>query len=245
MVEDNLPAKEEEQKRPLRWYWPVLFPLNGMGLGLIGMFVALRLFLWLLIFASSCVPFAGLGLMFVFSILSFLVQVCACWYACLCVQMAAEGQTRLPDTLQHDEGGFWDMLKQMLWVLGAILFCFLPAILYFQHYKKTDELFWNIIAAGCFFMPMTLLSAILHDSVGGLNPFLIVISIFRVLPKYLLLVLAVSIPFGLSAGIAVCSRQLGIGFALPGQVMSLYFAFVGMAILGRFYYVNEERLNWF
>jgi hypothetical protein len=247
MAEEELPDKEEkeEQPKPLRWYWPVLFPLNGTGLGMIGMFVGCRVLLWIGIFASMYIPLAGFALMLIFAIVSFLLRAYAYWYACLCVQMAAEGEIKAPDVLQHDEGGFLDMIKQMLWVLGALAFCFFPAMLYFRYYKKTDELFWNILAAGWFFMPMTLLSAALHDTVGGLNPFLIVISIFRVLPRYLLLVLIVSIPFGLSAVVTFYSKRVGILFALPAQAISLYLAFVGAAILGRFYYANESRLDWF
>jgi hypothetical protein len=246
MAEEYLEDKKEEEQKPPRWYWPVLFPLNGAGLGMIGMFVGCRFLLWIGIFACGYIPLAGFALMLIFVIVSFLVQVYAYWYACLYMQMAAEGQIKAPDILQHDdESGFMDTLKQMLWVLGAILFCLFPATLYFYHYKKTDELFWGILAAGWFFMPMTLLSAVLHDTVGGLNPFLIVISIVRVLLKYFLLVMVVSIPFGLSAVVAVYSKRFGIWFSLPAQAISLYLAFVGAAILGRFYYVNEARLDWF
>lgn len=245
MAEEYLEDKKEEEQKPLRWYWPVLFPLNGTGLGMIGMFVGCRVLLWVGIFASRYIPFAGFALAIIFVIVSFLLRAYAYWYACLCMQMAAEGQIKAPDVLQHDEDGFCDMLKQMFWVLGAILFCLFPAVLYFYHYKKTDELFWNILAVGWFFMPMTLLSAVLHDTVWGLNPFLIVVSIFRVLLKYLLLVIIISIPFGLSTVVAVYSKRFGIWFSLPAQAISLYLAFVGAAILGRFYYVNENRLDWF
>ena len=227
------------------WYWPLLFPLNGTGLGMIGMFVLSRFLLRLVIFGSVyMIPIFGIVLALIVSVISFIIRVYACWYTCFCVRMSAEGQIKAPDALQHDEGGLWEMIKQMFRVAVAIGFCVLPAILYSRHYKRTDELFWGVLAVGWFFLPMTLLSTIVYDSLAGLNPFLIVISIIRVLFKYVLLVLELSIPFGLFVIAAVYSKQLGIWFILPAQAILLYLAFVGAAMLGRFFYLNEERLNW-
>lgn len=209
------------------------------------MFVLSRFFLWLVIFGSVyMIPIFGIVLALIVSVISFIIRVYACWYTCFCVRMSAEGQIKAPDALQHDEGGLWEMIKQMFRVAVAIGFCVLPAILYSRHYKRTDELFWGVLAVGWFFLPMTLLSTIVYDSLAGLNPFLIVISIIRVLFKYVLLVLELSIPFGLFVIAAVYSKQLGIWFILPAQAILLYLAFVGAAMLGRFFYRNETRLNW-
>jgi DNA-directed RNA polymerase subunit RPC12/RpoP len=227
------------------WYWPFLFPLNGTGLGMIGMFIFCRFFFWLVIFVSVyMIPIVGLALAVIAAIISFIIRLYAYWYACLCVHMSAQGQTKAPDVLQHDEGGIWEMVKQILRVTAAISFCMLPAILYYRYYNRTDELFWGVLAAGWFFLPMTLLSTIMYDSLAGLNPFLIVISIIRVLFKYVLLVLELSIPFGLFGIASVYSKHFGVWFVLLSQAISLYAAFVGAAMLGRFFYRNEARLNW-
>jgi DNA-directed RNA polymerase subunit RPC12/RpoP len=228
-----------------RWYWPFLFPLNGTGLGMIGLFVLSRFFIWLAIFgAVYVIPIIGIVVALILSVISFIIKVYACWYTCLCVQMSAQGQIKAPDVLQHDEGGFWEMAKQLFRIIAAVGFCGLSAILYYYHYKKTDELFWGIIAAGWFFLPMMLLSSIMYDSLAGLNPFLVVISIIRVFFRYVLLVLKLSIPAGLFIITLFYSKHLGILFILPAQAILLYLAFVGAAMLGRFFLVNEERLNW-
>jgi hypothetical protein len=101
-----------------------------------------------------------------------------------------------------------------------------------------------IVAAGLFFLPMVLLSTILHDSLWGLNPILIVLSIIRTHVRYLLLVLCFCIPFGLYIALAIYSRHWGSWLTLPAEAIALYLAYVGSAMLGRFYYRNESCLDW-
>ncbi|MBN2513308.1 MAG: hypothetical protein JXB18_10250 [Sedimentisphaerales bacterium] len=220
------------------WYWPFLFPLNGTGLGMIGVFIFCKIVLGALAF----VPIATIG--FVIAILSAIVNGYIYWYLCLCVQVTAEGQTRAPDILQDDEGDYTEIIARMCRLLIAAAICFAPGLIYYIWTKKTDEALWNIAAAGLFFLPMVLLSTILHDSLWGLNPILIVLSMIRTHVHYLLLVFCFCIPFGLYIALAIYSRHWGVWLILPAQAMALYLAYVGSAMLGRFYYRNEYRLDW-
>jgi hypothetical protein len=237
--------REDQQNEPVLqnpvvppWYWPFLFPLNGTGLGMIGVFIFCKIVLGVLAF----VPIATIG--FVIAILSAIVNGYIYWYLCLCVQVTAEGQTKAPDILQDEEGDFRDLIVRMFRLLIAAFVCFAPGLIYFIWTKKADETLWNIVAAGLFFLPIVLLSTILHDSLWGLNPILIVLSIIRTHVRYLLLVLCFCIPFGLYIALAICSRHWGIWMTLPAEAIALYLAYVGSAMLGRFYYRNESRLDW-
>ncbi|MGH2271951.1 hypothetical protein ACQ9LF_09145 [Anaerohalosphaeraceae bacterium U12dextr] len=223
---------------PPPWYWPFLFPLNETGLGMIGVFILCKIVLGALAF----VPIATIG--FVIAILSAIVEGYIGWYLCLCVQVTAEGQTTAPDILQEDEGDYTEIIARMSRILFAAALCFTPGFIYLIWTRKTDETLWHILAVGLFFLPMVLLSTILHDSLCGLNPILIVLSIIRTHLYYLLLVLCFCIPFGLFVVLAIYANRWGIWMALPAEAMTLYLAFVGSAMLGRFYYRNESRLDW-
>ncbi|HML75061.1 MAG TPA: hypothetical protein PKB02_11260 [Anaerohalosphaeraceae bacterium] len=238
MMEDqqNEPVLQNPVVPP--WHWPFLFPLNGTGLGMIGLFILCKIILGALAFVP--VPLMQLVIL----ILHVIVTAYIYWYLCLCVQVTAEGQTRAPDILQDDEGDFKDLIVRMFRLLIAAFVCFAPGLIYFIWTKKADETLWNIVAAGLFFLPMVLLSTILHDSLWGLNPILIVLSIIRTHVRYLLLVLCFCIPFGLYIALAIYSRHWGIWLTLPAEAIALYLAYVGSAMLGRFYYRNESHLDW-
>jgi DNA-directed RNA polymerase subunit RPC12/RpoP len=230
------------------WYWPFLFPIRGSAMGMIGVFILSKIIVSFL----SILPLIGL----IAIGLSILVQAYIYWYLYLCVQTAAEGKIRSPDLLQEDEGDYLGMIWRMIRMILAVFFCMAPAIIYFlwnnagmfkdTHTEKAgiDGIFWSMFAAGLFFMPMTLLSIVMHDSIGGLNPFLIISAVIRTLLKYLVLVICFSIPLGMTFVVNMFSGRLGFWFALPAEVLSYYLAFVGAAILGRFFYRNEKQLNW-
>jgi hypothetical protein len=244
-VPELKPHALQETPAPSAWYWPFLFPLNSTGLGMIGLFVLSRFILWLgIVGAATLLGVIGLALAVILAVISFLIQIYACSYTCLCVQASAQGQIKAPDTLQYDMGGLWEIIKQVLRVIAAVGFCALPAILYCYHNKNLDHRFWAMAAAGWFFLPMMLLSSIMYDSLAGLNPFLVVFSAFRLFFRYLLLVLGLTIPAGLFIGLLMYSKTLGIFITLPAQALLLYLAFVGAAMLGRFFQVNENQLDW-
>jgi hypothetical protein len=239
------PRETEIPPAPAGWYWPFLFPINHTGLAMIGMIVVVRFLFKLVGFAALyLIPMFGLGLALIFMIISFLVGVYACWYTCLCVNLTAQGQVKAPDTLNHDTGGFLEMIKLLFRVAAAVALCAAPAIAYYYYFKKFDNLFWAVSAAGWFFLPMTWLSVIMYDSIAGLNPFMIILAVIRTFFRYSLLALMLSIPAMLFVFIFLCSKMLGLLVMVPAQAILLYLAFVGAAILGRFYYRSEARLNW-
>lgn len=188
--------------------------------------------------------------------LSVIVQAYICWYLYLCVQTTAVGTLQSPDILQENEGGVSEMVGRALRMLAAGFVCFAPAIIYLgwklsksgqeddTMRNQIDGIFWCILAGGLFIFPMALLSVIMNDSLSGLNPVLIIMSILRTPLQYPLMVLCFSAPLLLTALVGGLSEKFGFWFALPAEALSYYFAFVGAAILGRFFYRNEKRLDW-
>ncbi len=259
-------AEREEQTAPIKpkrnanmpdetapkphWYWPFLFPIKGAALGMIGVFILCEVVLGFV----AMLPIIFIGL--VAAILMVIVRAYIYWYLYLCVQTAASGELKSPDILQEDEGSVRDMINRMLRMGAASFVCFAPAVIYLSWKisklaqddhnwsNQIDSIFWTILAAGLFIFPMALLSVIMNDSLAGLNPVPIVWSIVKMPIKYIILVACFSIPLGLSLVTNTFSDQLGYWFALPAEAISYYLAFVGAAMLGRFFYLNEQRLNW-
>jgi len=109
-------------------------------------------------------------------------------------------------------------------------------------------LFWAI-----YFFPMGLLAVSIFDSFSGINPILIIGSIFStffryfgiVLVRYFGIVLVFHIPIVFIVASLMAYPRVAIG--LPGlayRFVCAYLLLVTGHFLGRFYYRNEERLYW-
>jgi hypothetical protein len=118
-----------------------------------------------------------------------------------------------------------------------------PAMIYWSRTQSTDGLFKVLYGAGAFLFPMALLAVVMHDALHGLNPVLLIRSILRVPFQYCALA-----PFccALCLLVPVAGHYL-VTFWILGYAL-LFLAFYQLLILahllGRFYWRNEERLNW-
>ena len=165
------------------------------------------------------------------------------WFFSYCVQQSSEGVPRAPQTIGVDEG-FGEMFFQMLRILVCMIIFLLPATLY-RYYVAQDTLYWIIFCAGMAFFPMALLSVTMHNSLCGLNPLLLVVSIIKTFPRYcivaasaavlILMMLATNLPKEQAPHIAVTLTLNGIYF---------YLALILANVLGRFYYISKDRLDW-
>jgi hypothetical protein len=111
--------------------------------------------------------------------------------------------------------------------------------------------FWLLLAYGAFFFPMGLLACIMFDSISGLNPILLIGSIFSTFFQYCGLVLLISgIVLGFRAIPTIQTddaQSNTVTMILLGNVfylIMLYITFVVANLLGRFYWRYEEKLNW-
>jgi hypothetical protein len=231
-------------------YWPFAFPLRGPGLGLIGIFtVGLAL-----IIAARLLRLYGFRRRRRYFLLTTLFGGYLCWYLDLCIQTTACGKIRSPEVLHQSEGDYMDLFLQIARMVLTIAVSLIPPLSYYIWLALTypirstslsgDMAFWSLLAGGLFFLPMMILSVILHDSATALNPILIIDSIRRTAAQYLVLVLCFFPLLAVAAIIPIFLYRFGIWFIAPGSAFSIYFLMVAAAILGRFFYRNEKKLNW-
>ncbi|MDP7163370.1 MAG: hypothetical protein QF577_09360 [Phycisphaerae bacterium] len=99
------------------------------------------------------------------------------------------------------------------------------------------------MAVGLSYFPMALVAVTLFDGVAGLNPFLVVSSIVKIIPAYLVACVLLAVVF--AAYILVLRAfLLPISF-LARNAISIYLLMVEMRILGLLYRAYEKRLGWF
>lgn len=167
------------------------------------------------------------------------------------ITSTAQGSQVLPDWPDVSE---WaeDIVLPFGQMLGTAVFSFLPVVgLWVAEALGIDVPVWLFIAAivvSSFYYPMGLLSVAMHDTVIGLNPLLIVISISRVIREYLVCWLVLAGVFAV--------RQLTIAFLpkiLPLPIVpyvisgfvGLYLLTVLTRILGLMYLAKKNELGWF
>ena len=116
------------------------------------------------------------------------------------------------------------------------------------------QVVWLLLALGLFLFPMSLLSVIMFDSIAGLNPVLVIVSVASTLLPYiglllLLAVLVISIRLVVPLAIPLISGGnpfLSIGvFILYGSgIADFYLMMVLAHLLGRFYWKYQDKLYW-
>ena len=96
------------------------------------------------------------------------------------------------------------------------------------------------------YMPMAIMSSVTHQSFGGLNPVLVVRSIFRSLPEYAFSVaVLMAIHFlGMRIADLLTEKQSFLVSIASGLVM-LYMYMVEARVIGLVYRHCEDRLLWF
>jgi hypothetical protein len=109
--------------------------------------------------------------------------------------------------------------------------------------------FHILLFLGVFFFPMTLLSVVMFDSYRGLNPLVIIRSIYRTIAPYcgiVLLLCVLWLPVVLIRKFIVTqvvTFRANLYLYLP-RAVSIYLMLVGAHLLGRFYFRYQEKLNW-
>jgi len=100
---------------------------------------------------------------------------------------------------------------------------------------------------GLIYLPMALLGVAMADSLAGLNPLLIIPSIFRVPAEYLVTCCVIAAVFIVQviSEIALEFVPIPILPSLVSWFITLYFLFVGSRLLGLLYFTSQDRLKWF
>ena len=161
-----------------------------------------------------------------------------------------EHEPSLPDISDIGE----DLGAPFVQLMLTVILCFGPTIaavvwLYFFEGGQLGAI--GALAAGlagCFYFPMAFLTVAMFDSVGGINPIVVIPAIFKVPLQYLVAFLL------MTAGVAVYIFGLrGLPSLIPipflptliGGFIFLYLLTVMSRILGLLYYLNRHKLGWF
>jgi hypothetical protein len=183
------------------------------------------------------------------------------YYIGYCIFDSSRGGLRAPDVTIYDAPEKGELVSQLFFILGATGVCFLPATAYFIITEQTGFIFWLLLAPGIILLPMVLLTAVMFDSLGALNPILIFTSIYRTFYPYCGLVLIFSLIAGLVgqiiSGLPIPRELIGFFFYIssvldyllgtvlfPQKIAAIYLAMVSAHLLGRFYMRYKEKLNW-
>ena len=240
LKEESQAETEPVDERKLPWIIDIfLYPISTPGLIMLGIFVGVPLLIDILM---RLVGTFAVVLIFPSVIINIVIRLYLYWYIAECVRDSAMGGIRAPETLSSNPG-LSDMFWQMVSIVGCLVFFLGPAFFYQYFTEKTDTIFWILLAYGIFFFPMGLLAVIILDSSAGLNPILLVGSIFRTFFPYFGLILIFCGPCALIDKMLSSSPpSLILSFIL--FAVFVYTTMVAAHLLGWFYWRYEEKLNW-
>ena len=256
----------ETPKREFPWFIDIfLYPISKAGLTTIGIIIGVPLVMNLLVFLLGIIMLAFPPmLVFVafFGIIAWLINILivlfAYWYLCECIRDSACGGIRAPETMATTPGIgeiFWQFMKLVacfifFWgPLAGYAFSTRAMRLFVLMDNKPMESAFSpsivilLLSYAVFFFPMGLLAVVIFDSVAGLNPILIIGSIFSTFFQYCGLILL----FFAIGALCIISMTILPKFWLLGifsNVTLLYMAMVYAHLLGKFAWHYKEKLNW-
>lgn len=254
ITEEAIDQQQESEEtepaghRRLPWFIDIfLYPVSWSGLTHLVIFTIIPTLIAILRTslgkAAMIVGLPG----FIINILIFLYIG---WYFTECVRDSAKGGTRAPEAFASMGAG--EMWSQIQHIVGCYLILISPAFFYSLYTGKFDAVYWGLLITGSFFFPMSLLACIMFDSISGLNPKLLIGSIFSTFFQYcvlVLLVIAVIFIFTQLVGMVETEtpKKLSASMLILGGALffvGLYIAIVIAHIIGRFYWRYEDKLNW-
>ena len=167
------------------------------------------------------------------------------------ISSTAAGETDPPDWPELTDA--WDdILHPLLLVIATLIICIFPTLIYLVKVTSSranpseDPITFALMCLGVLYLPMGLIAVALWETRTALNPILIITSIIRVMPFYVVAAFAGVSVFAISI---VISRYVNLPIPIIGPVVSgavsLYFLMVEMRICGLIYWCHEEKLAWF
>lgn len=238
---------EQSRHREFPWILDVfMYPASPAGLINLSIFVGVPLVVRIIqiLLGPFAIAFALPSL-----IINILIGLYMYWYFAECVRDSAGGGTRAPESFATAGAG--EMFLQSMQLLACYLLLLGPVFFYFLYTHKTDTTFWILLVLGVFFFPMALLAVVMFNSSAAFNPILWIASIFSTFFQYCGLVLLIS-------GILLLVRALKsiqtedlplgkMGTLFFGAVIFWFFFYMVLVaghLLGRFYWLYQEKLNW-
>jgi hypothetical protein len=168
------------------------------------------------------------------------------WFLAQCVRDSAIGGLRAPETMAETPD-IWQLIWQVLELFACLVLCAIPAGVYFGYTRRLDAVFWLLAAGGAFIYPMTLLAMVMFNSANGLNPLIIIPSIFSTFFQYcglVVLIAAIILFYILTVKVLPVNVFVRMVLSPLVRAVELYLAMVAAHLLGRFYFKYQEKLNW-
>lgn len=240
---------EQTGERKFPWLIDIfLYPVNLPGLLFFGIVILIPLILDILMFLLGIL--AGL-ISLPCSIIIILIGMYVYWYFVQCIRDSGLGGIRAPETI-GETPGFFELLPAVLRILVCLVVCAAPAAAYFAWSSRLDIFFWVFVGCGGFYYLMALLTVAMFDSIEGLNPLIVIPSIFSTFFQYCGLVLIVAaIVWALdkareTLAVIIPTMSAWASFPLVAllKCVELYLLMVAAHLLGRFYFRYQEKLDW-
>ena len=171
-------------------------------------------------------------------------------YAKSIITSTANGDSNPPDWPDFTN---WqqDVVSPFLQCLALVVLSFGPAIIlkWWHPFGESHAHAIQLLAMGwgAVFAPMGMLALAMFDTIGALNPVALIWSIARVPLSYLAAAGIFEFVFVLYSFAASFIHLLPVPI-LPGLLvdfLGLYFAVLGMRILGLLYWTKKDKLRWF
>lgn len=227
------PQPQHKGERQTMWLLDILlYPTSKGGLTTLAIMIGLTMLLP--VFGAICI----MGLVWLGVIVLYVG-----WSLGECVYDSAVGGVRAPGAPSVALGEMWSRVSYFIATYALYL---LPPVVYYQFTHHTDAIFLGLAVWTIVFFPMGLVAMAVMDSTTALNPFVLLGAILRTFVSYIgLLILLVGVTllmnFARAALTGLVPSVLGILVALAGIY---YTAMVQAHVLGRFYWRNQERLDW-
>jgi phage FluMu protein Com len=231
---------EPSPQRKLPWLIDIfLYPANFQGIIFLAIVVLVPLVLQL---ASLFLCMFAL----LFYLLNLAIAMYAYWFLAQCVRDSAAGGLRAPETIAETPG-IGELIWQFLELFACLVLCAIPAGAYFLYTRRFDAIFWLLAGGGTFIYPMTLLAMVMFNSASGLNPLVIIPSIFSTFFQYcglVVLIAGIIFLYFLMVKFLPSNPYTRILLSPLVDAVELYLAMVAAHLLGRFYFKYQEKLNW-
>lgn len=140
-----------------------------------------------------------------------------------------------------------DIARPFLFVLATMVCSFGPLWGYVLRGAPQLPVVLALAGWGLVYFPMALLAIVMSDSLSGLNPVAVFVSIARVPGPYIVVCVFLLIVFAaqtLLHGLLIATLPAWLAY-LVVQLLSLYGSMTSMRLLGVLYRTQSDRLNWF
>lgn len=203
----------------------------------------------LLILCLGTLLFTGLNFLGRFSIF---LTIAGWGYLLLMLQDVIHGTASEEKVLPSwpDFDGFGELLGKWFQFFATLAVCFAPGIFVaFQEIHTENPAFalagLALIFLGLLYFPMAILCVAMFDTLGALNPVLVIKSILVVKGHYAVTLVIMTAVLAIQYLTTGLSKMLPIIGHLVDELDALWSAVFVARVLGGLYLVNRRKLGWF